>query len=75
MANKTLLQMKYARIISLFTKKKNLNEFVALDFFYNSSTYKFMSGQISDFHCMSDLYLVDELIKEYNNEKTSLKSP
>lgn len=65
MANKTLLQIKYARIISLFAKKQNISELAALDFFYNSNTYTFMSEQISDFHCLSDLYLVDELMGEY----------
>ena len=69
MANKTLLQMKYARIIYLFAKKQNISELTALDFFYNSNTYKFMSEQISNFHCMSDLYLVDELIREYKHLK------
>lgn len=35
-----------------------------MDIFYNSKNYKLVSEGISDFHCMSDLYLVDELISE-----------
>ena len=64
-ANKTLLQMKYARIIALFAKKAHITELNALDFFYASHTYFFMSEGISDFHCLSDGYLADELIQEF----------
>lgn len=65
MANKILLQRKYSRIIMLFAKKMKISEIQALDFFYKSNTYKFMSEQISDFHCLSDLYLVEELRLEF----------
>ena len=32
--------------------------------FYKSNTYMLMSKGISDFHCLSDLYLVEEIILE-----------
>lgn len=64
MANKTLLDMKYARIVSHCAKLANISENEALRFFYHSDTYKLMSEQIADFHCLSDLYLADELIAE-----------
>lgn len=63
-AHPILLQMKYARIVELFAKNNNLSLRDALDFFYHSMTYDLMSHGISDMHCMSDLYLVDELDRE-----------
>ena len=63
-ADATLLQMKYARIISLLAKQANIDEEKALELFYNSKTYMLMSKGISDFHCLSDAYLVDEILLE-----------
>jgi hypothetical protein len=66
-ANPTLLQMKYVRLIELFAKKLNISYDAALDFFYNSETYKLISEGVSDMHCMSDEYLVTDLLTEYNS--------
>ena len=63
-ADPTLLQMKYARIISLLAKKANVNKEKAMEIFYKSNTYMLMSKGISDFHCLSDAYLVDEIMLE-----------
>ncbi|MDD7417682.1 MAG: DUF3791 domain-containing protein [Treponemataceae bacterium] len=63
-ADATLLQMKYARIISLLAKQANIEEEKAMELFYNSNTYMLMSKGISDFHCLSDTYLVDEILNE-----------
>ena len=63
-ADPTLLQMKYARIISLLAKNANVNEEKAMEMFYKSNTYMLMSKGISDFHCLSDLYLVEEIMLE-----------
>ena len=63
-ADATLLQMKYARIISLLAKKVNIDEEKAMELFYNSNTYMLMSKGISDFHCLSDAYLVEEIMLE-----------
>ena len=68
-ANKTVLQMKYARIVSLFSKKTGMPLEDALSFFYNSTTYEFISEGVADMHCRSDEYLVDELIMEYEESK------
>lgn len=64
-ANKTLLRMKYARIVSDFAEKAGISLSEALDFFYGSVVYKQMSGGISDMHCRSDGYLVEDLLNEY----------
>ncbi|MBQ2664358.1 MAG: DUF3791 domain-containing protein [Clostridia bacterium] len=64
-ANKTLLQRKYSRIISLFAEKADLSKEEALEKFYHSKTYDLVSQGVSDLHCRSDLYIVDELLIEY----------
>lgn len=63
-ADPTLLQMKYARIISLLAKKADVDEEKAMEMFYKSNTYILMSKGISDFHCMSDAYLAEEIMLE-----------
>ena len=49
-ADATLLQMKYARIISLLSKKANIDVEKAMEIFYQSNTYMLMSKGVSDFH-------------------------
>lgn len=63
-ANKTILQMKYARIVALFAKRSGLPLEDALAFFYDSATYQLMSEGVADLHCRSDEYLADELMLE-----------
>ena len=65
-ANPILLQKKYARVVELFAKENNISLEKALDFFYHSELYKLMSEGVSDMHCMSDEYLVQELEEEKN---------
>ena len=67
-ANETLLQMKYTRIVSLFAKQMNITLDESLRFFYKSVTYDLMKDGISDMHCMSDAYLVEDLEEEYRNQ-------
>ena len=64
MANKTLLQIKYARIIAQLAKKMNISESEAMDLFYNSKTYPLISEGVSDLHCLSDSYLAEEIMLE-----------
>ena len=40
----------------------------ALGMFYDSKTFELISERVADMHCMSDEYLVDELLLEYNHE-------
>ncbi|WP_297966418.1 DUF3791 domain-containing protein [uncultured Anaerovibrio sp.] len=63
-ADPVLLQMKYSRIVALLAKRKNISLMDALTIFYHSQVYQLMSEGISDMHCMSDEYLVDELMME-----------
>ncbi len=68
-ANATLLQMKYARVVSLFAKKENISLDDALKFFYHSDLYQLVKNGVSDMHCMSDEYLVEDLLEEYRENK------
>ena len=65
-ANPILLQKKYARVVELIAKENNISLEKALDIFYHSELYKLMSEGVSDMHCMSDEYLVQELEEEIN---------
>ena len=66
-ADKTLLQMKYSRVVAMFAETQNLSAEAALDFFYHSETYRELSEGVADLHCRSDRYIVDELLAEYQN--------
>lgn len=64
-ANAVLLQMKYTRIVSSFARKAGLSLGDALAFFYHSNLYQLVRDGVSDMHCMSDAYLVEDLMREY----------
>ena len=68
-ANPILLQKKYARVVELYAKENGISLEKAMDVFYRSELYKFMSEGVSDMHCMSDEYLVRELEEEIKNTK------
>ena len=51
-------------MVELFAKHNGLTLEKALDVFYHSDLYKLMSEGVSDMHCMSDEYLVQELEEE-----------
>ena len=63
-ANRTLLRMKYGRIVDLYAKRAGLTLEEALRRWYASTTYELVSQGISDMHCMSDGYIVEELWRE-----------
>lgn len=69
MANPILLQKKYARIIECFAKQQGISLDEALDLFYRSEVYQLMREGVSDMHCMSDLYLAEELRLEYEERQ------
>ncbi len=66
-ADKTLLQMKYARVVAKFAEQQNIPVENALAFFYHSETYCELREGIADLHCRSDQYIVDELKTEYQD--------
>lgn len=63
-AHPILLQKKYARVVILYAEKEHISLEASLKIFYNSVTYQLMREGISDMHCMSDDYLVEELQRE-----------
>lgn len=63
-AHPVLLQRKYARIVMKFSEQTGISVPESLDIVYHSDVYTLMSEGVSDFHCMSDGYLVEELIDE-----------
>ncbi|MBQ8706546.1 MAG: DUF3791 domain-containing protein [Succinivibrionaceae bacterium] len=70
-ADRNLLQMKYARIIELFADRRGITVWEALEFFYHSEEYKLVSRGVSDLHCMSDEYLVEDLQEEYDSRRSA----
>ena len=69
MANPILLQKKYARVIACFAKQQGISLDEALDLFYRSEVYQLMREGVPDMHCMSDLYLAEELRLEYEERQ------
>ena len=67
-ADKTLLQMKYSRVVALFAAQQGISMEDALDFFYHSETYQELREGIADLHCRSDQYVADELAAEYRGD-------
>lgn len=67
--NETLLQMKYSRVISLLAKCLEVAHPRALDLFYHSDTYYYLSRKEYHLHNMSDAYLVDEIMEELRRKQ------
>lgn len=67
-ASPVLLQKKYARIICALAEEMGISARQVLDFFYHSRVYIEMSEGISDMHCRSDAYLVEELKDEWEQK-------
>ncbi len=72
-ANRTVLRMKYGRIVAQFAAENGFDNAKALGMFYDSMTWNLMSEGVSDFHCLSDNYLVDNLNREYHLGKYAKK--
>ena len=67
-ANPVLLQKKYSRVIERFADQQGISLDEALKFFYHSEVYQLIRDGVSDMHCMSDAYLVEELKQEYTGK-------
>ena len=68
-ASPTLLQMKYTRVVGAFAKLADITLDEALRIFYRSQLYQLIKNGVSDMHCMSDMYLAEELLDEYKEER------
>lgn len=65
--NKTLLQMKFARIISILAKRLSVPEYRALQIFYSTNVYQYMCDLKFHLHNMGDEYCADEVMLELEN--------
>ena len=63
-ANRNLLRMKFARVIEELACELKCPLDDALKRFYSSETYRLMRDGVSDMHCMSIRYLVEEIAAE-----------
>lgn len=70
-AEPLIMQMKYADIVNGFAKEQSLDLDDALRFFYYSEIYQLLKDGVSDMHCMSDGYLIEELKEEYHRKHIS----
>lgn len=64
MLNRELLSIKIAAIINQLSKKLQITPERALHLFYTSDTCQHLHNQETSLYLMSDLYIVDEIIKE-----------
>jgi hypothetical protein len=60
--------MQYAWVIALLEQKAGLPEECAMNFFYHSTEYRLMREGVGDLHCMSDDYLAEDLMDEWNGK-------
>ena len=63
-ADKTLLRMKYADIVRTLAVRTGCSLEEALRRFYESREYRLVSNGISDQHCMTPDYIVDDILAE-----------
>ena len=63
-ANRNLLRMKFARVVEALAAELKCPLDEALKRFYSSMTYRLMRDGVSDMHCMSVRYLVEEILAE-----------
>lgn len=59
-----VMQGKFLGIIEQLAIHLHISKDKALDIFYNSHTYQLLTRQTGDLYLMSDLYIVDEVIRE-----------
>ena len=64
---RVIMQMKYARIIDGVANKLSISIEKAMELFYSSQTFEMIDRGIAELHCRSDIYLIDELILELEN--------
>lgn len=60
----TVLWRKEANIVMLLSQRLNISPERALDVYYHTRVNKFMSSPEYGLQHMSDLYVVEEIIKE-----------
>ena len=59
-----MLWRKTARIIAILADRLNITQERAMDLVYNSNTYSLYMNPESGLQLMSDLYIVEDLMRE-----------
>lgn len=65
----TVMQGKYRGVIELLASRLRISADKALDLFYNSDTYKCLTLRNGDLLLKSDLYILDEIIRELQDKQ------
>lgn len=65
----TVMQSKYFGVIELLASRLSISTDKALDIFYNSDTYKCLTSRKGDLFLRSDLYILDEVIRELQDRQ------
>ena len=65
----TVMQGKYRGVIELLASRLRISTDKALDLFYNSDTYKCLTLRNGDLLLKSDLYILDEIIRELQDKQ------
>lgn len=73
--NDTLLQMKYARVVTLLARRLAISEEDALRLFYGSETYRELSDLRNGLQNMGDLFLADSVILENGDGSDGASEP
>lgn len=60
----SILEAKYARIISCISELHSVSLEEAVDMFYNSPLLPLIEEGVADLHCRSDRYLAEEIWRE-----------
>ncbi|MBP8768971.1 MAG: DUF3791 domain-containing protein [Parabacteroides sp.] len=63
------MQGKYRGVIELLASRLRISADKALDLFYNSDTYKCLTLRNGDLLLKSDLYILDEIIRELQDKQ------
>lgn len=63
------LQAKYLGIVERLVSVLNISQEQALDVFYSSDTYRYLSQRRGDLHLMSAAYLADEIMIELQRKQ------
>ncbi len=62
----TVLWRKQSHIIMLLADKLKIDAEQALDLFYSTETYRQLADPESGIRLMSDLYILEDILKELN---------
>lgn len=65
----SILEAKYARIISEISDMHAVSFEKAMDIFYSSPLLPLLEEGIADLHCRSEKYLAEEIWREYKNQR------